>query len=61
MFETLFFTRLLRIIKKDIYVPKRCNVDIKHIEKGDVCDCKIWCKYPPRGNGSMVRIKINNH
>lgn len=52
----LIVTRFIRYIKKDFYLPKKCNAKIN---SDTVCDCKIWCKYPPDG-GKLAYIYTSN-
>ena len=51
----LYFTRILRT---DINVPKRCNAHNYQIKNKTICDCKIWCKFPPPGTGKLAYISI---
>ena len=52
--------RSLRILQKDPNVPIRCYVrmyedfEVKHCK----CDCKNWCKFPPKGPKGLVSINI---
>jgi hypothetical protein len=51
-------TRIFRIFSNDTYVPKRCNAKSYITPRNTKCDCKIWCKYPPRG--LPVSFKVLN-
>ena len=58
----LLGSRTLRILQKDPYVPIRCYAHMytKFEIKDCKCDCKNWCKFPPKGPPSMVSIKQYN-
>lgn len=55
---SLQFSRIMRFVSKDKYVPTKCNALRYKVRKKEVCDCKIWCKYPP--GGTPVPITILN-
>lgn len=50
-----------RILRKDMYVPQRCNAHNYMIPKGTWCNCKIWCKYPSPGNSSKLYLREHNN
>ena len=54
--------RAIRILKKDPYVPIRCYAHMYtnyEIKTDCRCDCKNWCKFPPKGGPpSIVDISI---
>lgn len=49
----ILVTRLAR--KKDPFLPTHCNAQSysDYLYHGAVCDCKIYCKYPLRGDIKM--------
>ena len=50
----IFWTRIGRIFNKDVYLPSRCYAEFYKVSKNDICDCKVWCKYPPPGRPVYV-------
>ena len=55
----LLISKLIRIVNKDItpincyytqYLPDSLN---------DNCDCKVFCKFPPKGNASISLFPNN--
>ena len=50
MFVNLIRLQLSKAKRCDINVPSRCHAKHYKIPDNDVCDCKIWCKYPPPGS-----------
>lgn len=45
---------LSRSFRRDNLKPKTCFAKNYYIEKNTVCDCKIWCKFPPPGNTPIM-------
>ena len=58
MVVKILYTRFLRMLSNDISVPKRCNAKYYYV-RNEVCDCKIWCKYPPPG--TSIPLVVKNH
>lgn len=43
--------QILRYLSKDIMLPKRCHATKKQlVSVKECCDCKIFCKKPPKGS-----------
>ena len=59
----LIITKVVRKIKKDP-CPINCYAGLyMPISLKDTCDCKLFCKYPPKGNakiGYFDKLPINN-
>ena len=54
----IYLDRLLRYIKGDIYLPKRCYVPVKvGMDIKKYCDCRSFCRKLSK-NGRMETIKI---
>lgn len=54
----ILIDRIIRILKKDIYLPMKCYANKKQIvNPGDNCACKNFCKKPPSG-GTPVYLEI---
>lgn len=47
----ILIDRIVRYFSKDIMLPTRCNASKKQIIcPNKHCDCKIFCKKPPKGS-----------
>lgn len=57
---TLSLSRMMRAVHRDINLPMRCNAVYYKIHPKTICDCKIWCKFPPPGNYANVAIQENS-
>ena len=55
----IYLDRIMRYVKGDIYLPKRCYVPVKvGIDVKKCCDCKLFCrKVSGKGKLSSVKIK----
>ena len=54
----ILIDRIVRFLKKDIYLPMRCYANKRQIANPrDHCRCKNFCRKPPSG-GSPVYVKI---
>ena len=59
MIESILFSRFLRNLVKDVNVPINCYATTQNVIKGDRCDCKLWCKYPPNnGTSQLAYIRV---
>jgi hypothetical protein len=47
---------LHRSIRSDNLKPKTCFAKNYYIENDTRCDCKIWCKFPPKGNTPIMTL-----
>ena len=56
----LYVSRVMR--NGDLYLPKKCNAPqyMNQLYKGDVCDCKVFCKYPQKGSPIYISLKAEN-
>ena len=53
--------QILRYISKDIMLPTRCYATKKQlVSVRDCCDCKIYCKKPPKGSKLAYAFKTSN-
>lgn len=54
----IFIDRIIRILKKDVYLPMNCYANKRQLmNPGDSCNCKNFCKKPPSG-GTPVYLKV---
>jgi len=54
----ILIDRIIRILKKDIYLPYKCYANKRQLmNPRDCCACKNFCRKPPSG-GTPVYIKI---
>ena len=43
--------QIIRYLSKDVMLPTRCYATKKQlVSVKDCCDCKIFCKKPPKGS-----------
>ena len=55
----IIYSRIVRIFNKDINLPNKCYAN--NVNSKEICDCKIWCKFPPTGgNGELASIKFSS-
>lgn len=59
----IFFDRIARFFKKDIYLPNRCNAKEYNIyfKRHKCCDCKNFCKYPKQNTPATIKIQTKNN
>ena len=56
----ILIDRIIRILKKDIYLPYTCYVNKRQLmNPRDCCTCKNFCRKPPSG-GTPVYIKMSS-
>lgn len=57
----LITTKILRILKNE-KIPINCYAfQYLHNSKDESCNCKIFCKFPPKGNtGIPIFYPFNN-
>ena len=54
----ILIDRIIRILKKDIYLPMRCYANKRQLmNPRDCCNCKNFCRKPPSG-GTPVYLQI---
>jgi hypothetical protein len=54
----ILIDRIIRILKKDIYLPMKCYANKRQLTNPrDCCKCKNFCRKPPSG-GDPVYVKI---
>jgi hypothetical protein len=54
----ILIDRIVRILKKDIYLPVKCYANKRQLTNPrDCCKCKNFCKKPPSG-GDPVYLEI---
>jgi len=58
----ILIDRLVRFWKRDIYLPKRCNVSfMKKLSLCERCKCKSFCrKLPEKATLSPIILDIKN-
>jgi hypothetical protein len=55
----ILIDRIVRFLKKDIYLPMKCYANKRQLTNPrDCCKCKNFCRKPPSG-GSPVYVKID--
>ncbi len=55
----IIYSRFIRFMNKDINTPNKCYAI--NANNNEICDCKIWCKFPPNGgNGELAYIKMSS-
>ena len=53
--------QIIRYLSKDIMLPTRCYATKKQLVSArDCCDCKIYCKKPPKGSKPAYAFKTSN-
>ncbi len=56
----ILLDQIIRYISKDIMLPTRCYATKKQfVCIKDCCECKIFCKKPPKGS-IPAPVRINN-
>lgn len=57
----IYFDRLLRFIRGDIFLPKTCYADCKVMfNKNYNCTCKSFCRQlPGKGKVSLLYVRQN--
>lgn len=56
----ILLDQIIRYISKDIMLPTRCYATKKQfVCIKDCCECKIFCKKPPKGS-IPASVRINN-
>ncbi len=54
----ILIDRIVRILKKDIYLPMKCYANKRQLTNPrDCCNCKNFCRKPPSG-GDPVYLEI---
>ena len=56
----VFTQRTMRFLKNDIHCPNKCYISMYHpsdIPYNADCDCKNFCKFPPKGGRPLLLIK----
>ena len=57
----ILLDQIARYISKDIMLPTRCYATKKQLVCiKDCCDCKIFCKKPPKGSAPAVILITNS-
>jgi hypothetical protein len=57
----ILLDQIARYISKDIMLPTRCYATKKQrVSVKDCCDCKIFCKKPPKGSAPAVILITNS-
>ena len=57
----ILIDQIVRYLSKDIMLPTRCNATKKQIvSTKDCCECKIFCKKPPKGSAPAVVLITNS-
>lgn len=52
--------RIIRYLSKDIMLPTRCYATKKQlVSVKECCDCKIFCKKPPKGSVPAYAFKTS--
>ena len=52
--------QIIRYLSKDIMLPKRCHATKKQrVSVKECCDCKIFCKKPPKGSVPAYAFILN--
>jgi len=58
----ILLDQIARYISKDIMLPTRCYATKKQrVSVKDCCDCKIFCKKPPKGSAPAVVLLKNKY
>ena len=53
--------QIIRYLSKDVMLPTRCYATKKQlVSVRDCCDCKIFCKKPPKGSVPAYAFKTSN-
>ena len=56
----IFIDRIVRYFAKDINLPSRCYANKQQLlNRRDCCDCKIYCKKPPKGSVPAYAFKTS--
>ena len=57
----ILIDQIVRYLSKDIMLPTRCYATKKQlVSVKDCCECKIFCKKPPKGSVPAVVLITNS-